>query len=104
MLTKTEDAANAMKHNVDNPMGLMSSAEPLATRIGLNDILRNEGGYDVVVGSPFERLLPMRLQLTQTSPGIAFLTMSSSWCMISSPHFRVPAHPLCRIVRSFDYA
>jgi malonyl-CoA reductase/3-hydroxypropionate dehydrogenase (NADP+) len=58
VLTKTEDAANAMKHSVDNPNGINVECRAIGDELesSLDDILRNEGGYDVVVSSPFERL------------------------------------------------
>jgi malonyl-CoA reductase/3-hydroxypropionate dehydrogenase (NADP+) len=58
VLTKSEDSANAMTHSVDNPNGIDIECRAIGDDLerSLDDILRNEGGYDVVVSSPFERL------------------------------------------------
>ncbi len=58
LLTKSEDTAKAMYHALD-----AENAEGVDVRCidddiegALDNILRNEGGFDVVVSSPFERL------------------------------------------------
>jgi malonyl-CoA reductase/3-hydroxypropionate dehydrogenase (NADP+) len=58
VLTKSEDSANAMTHSVDNPNGIDIECRAIGDDLerSLDEILRNEGGYDVVVSSPFERL------------------------------------------------
>ena len=58
VLTKTEDAANSLKHAVSNPNGANIECRAIGDDIesNLDAILRDDGGYDVVVSSPFERL------------------------------------------------
>jgi malonyl-CoA reductase/3-hydroxypropionate dehydrogenase (NADP+) len=58
VLTKTEDAANSLKYAVSNPNGANIECRAIGDDIesNLDAILRDDGGYDVVVSSPFERL------------------------------------------------
>ena len=58
VLTRSEASASAMKHAVDNPNAVAIECRAIGDELetSLDDILRNDGGYDVVVSSPFERL------------------------------------------------
>ena len=106
VLTKTENAANAMKHSVDNLMGLMSSAERLA--MSSNPVWMTffaTGGYDVVVSSPFERLPLNALATNANEPWDRVLSDNEFRKLVHdrlTHHFRVARTsalvPNCQIV------
>ena len=58
VLAKTEDTAKALQHAIDNPKGVEIDCRAIGDELeaSLDMLLREEGGYDVVVSSPFERL------------------------------------------------
>ena len=107
VLTKTEDAANAMKHSVDNPNGINVECRAIGDELesSLDDILRNEGGYDVVVSSPFERLPLNALAANANEPWARVLSDDEFRKLVHDQlthHFRVARTsalvPNCQIV------
>ena len=107
VLTKTEDAANAMKHSVDNPNGINVECRAIGDELesSLDDILRNEGGYDVVVSSPFERLPLNALAANANEPWDRVLSDDEFRKLVHDQlthHFRVARTsalvPNCQIV------
>jgi len=107
VLTKTEDAANAMKHSVDNPHGIDIECRAIGDELesSLDDILRNEGGYDVVVSSPFERLPLNALAANANEPWDRVLSDDEFRKLVHDQlthHFRVARTsalvPNCQIV------
>ena len=107
VLTKTEDTANAMKHSVDNPNGIDIECRAIGDELesSLDDILRNEGGYDVVVCSPFERLPLNALAANANEPWDRVLSDNEFRKLVHDQlthHFRVARTsalvPNCQIV------
>jgi malonyl-CoA reductase/3-hydroxypropionate dehydrogenase (NADP+) len=58
VLTKTEDTATALRHSINTDSATKVEVRCIGDDIeaALDDLLRNGGGFDVVVSSPFERL------------------------------------------------
>ena len=58
VLTKTEDTAKALRHTIDTDSATTVDVRCIGDDIegALDDLLRNGGGFDVIVSSPFERL------------------------------------------------
>jgi malonyl-CoA reductase/3-hydroxypropionate dehydrogenase (NADP+) len=108
VLTKTEDAANAYEAQRRQPlMGVNVECRAIGDELesSLDDILRNEGGYDVVVSSPFERLPLNALAANANEPWDRVLSDDEFRKLVHDQlthHFRVARTsalvPNCQIV------
>ena len=107
VLARTEDTANALQHAIDNPNGVEIECRAIGDELeaSLDTLLREEGGYDVVVSSPFERLPLNALAAPANEPWDRVLSDHEFRKLVHdqlSHHFRVARTsalvPNCQIV------
>jgi malonyl-CoA reductase/3-hydroxypropionate dehydrogenase (NADP+) len=107
VLTQTAEAAEDIRHRIEHPEGFRLDAHEVGDDLesALDDLLQNQGGFDVVVSAPFARL-PMNALVGEEDAGWSRVLSQDAFARLVDEqlthHFRVARRaalvPKCQIV------